>query len=381
MNFELSDEQRLLGESIGRLMADRYAFEARRGFMATETGFSREIWQEYADLGLLALPFAEADGGIGGGTEEVMIVMEALGRALALDPYLSGIVTTAALLTHGASAEQRAALVPEIVDGTVQFAFAHHEIEAGYDLACVGTRAVNDGTGFVLDGAKSLVLHGASAGTFIVSARMSGALRDETGIGLFRVDATAPGLSVRGYPTQDGMRAAEITFSSVKLEADALLGGNRDAFPVIARAVDETIAALCAEAVGAMEQALALTVEYLKTRKQFGRTIGEFQVLQHRASEMVVELEQARSMAMYAAMMARNPDAGLRSRAISAAKAQIGRSGRIIGQSAVQLHGGVGMTMEYAIGHYFKRLTMIDKAYGDVDHHIEKLGLAGGLAA
>lgn len=379
MNFDFSDEQRLLKDSIERLLADRYGFEARRGYMTEDGGFSLDIWQEFADLGLLALPFAEEDGGIGGGAEDIMIAMQAMGRVLAVDPFLPAVVIAASVLRNGAGADQRAALVPAIAEGGLRLAFAHSESAAGYRLAHVGTTARAEGEGFTLDGQKTLVLHGGSAQRLIVSARLGGKAEDEAGIGLFLVDADAPGVSRHDYPTQDGMRAAEITLSGVKVGADALLGGNRDALLVIRQAVDEAIAALCAEAVGAMEATLEITVDYLKTRQQFGRAIGDFQALQHRASEMVVELEQARSMAMYATMMARHPDAGQRSRAVSAAKVQVSKSAKLIGQAAVQLHGGVGMTMEYQVGHYFKRLTMIEKAFGDADWHLDQLSQAGGL--
>ena len=381
MNFDFSDEQRLLKESVERLLADRYGFEDRGKFIASEGGFSRAIWQEYADLGLLALPFSEEDGGIGGGPEEIMIAMQAFGRVLAIEPFLSGVVIAASVLRTGGNAEQRAVLVPDIAGGALSIGFAHSEAGAGYRLAHVETTARAADGGYLLDGAKTLVLHGGSAHKLIVSARLSGDAGSENGIGLFLVDADAPGVARRDYPTQDGMRAAEITLSGVKVEADALLGGSENALPVIRQAVDEAIAALCAEAVGAMEVSLEATVEYLKTRKQFGRAIGEFQALQHRAAEMVVDLEQARSMAMYATMMSRHPDPRQRGAAVSAAKVQISKSAKTIGQGCVQLHGGVGVTMEYQIGHFFKRLSMIEKAFGDTDFHLDRLAEAGGLAA
>lgn len=381
MDFDLNDEQRLLKESIDRLMADRYGFEERQGYIRAEGGYDRALWQEYADLGLLALPFREEDGGIGGGPEEVMLVMEAFGRALAVEPYLTGVVMASSLVNALADEAQRAALVPGIVSGETRLAIAHAEMGAGNRLSHVATTARAGGEGLALDGAKTLVLHGGTADAFLLTARLSGETGDESGLGVFLVPADAPGLTRRDYPTQDGMRAAELTLENVRLEGTALLGNNRDAFPALARMQDEAIAALCAEAVGAMEKALELTVDYLKVRKQFGRPIGEFQVLQHRAAEMLIELEQSRSMAIYATMMAREENAAVRSRAISAAKVQIGKAARFIGQQAVQLHGGIGVTMEAAIGHYFKRLTMIEKAFGDTDHHMERLAEAGGLAA
>lgn len=377
MNFDLSDEQRLLRDSLSRLMADQYGFEDRRRYMSMEGGLNPALWAAFAEMGLLALPFPEADGGIGGGAEETMIVMEALGRALALEPFLHAVVIPACLLRHLGSGAERAEIVPMIASGEMRPAFAHGEAGAGYRTGHVETRAKASGDAFALDGVKTLVVHGGSATHLIVSARLSGAAGDENGIGLFIIDAASPGVIRRDYPTQDGMRAAEITLEG----AIGRRIGTGEAFPALAAAADEAVAALCAEAVGAMEAALELTVDYLKTRKQFGRAIGDFQVLQHRAAEMVIELEQARSMAIYATMMARSDDADARARAVSAAKLQISRSAKLMGQSAVQLHGGVGMTIEYAIGHYFKRLTMIEKAFGDTDFHLDRLSAAGGLLA
>ena len=256
------------------------------------------------------------------------------------------------------------------------------ERQSGYDLNDVALSAVKDGGGgFVLNGEKTLVGQGDSADKFIVSARLKGARRDREGVGLFLVDANAEGVSRRGYPTQDGQRAAEIGFAGVRVAPDDVLGAPDGALPVIERAVDETIAALAAEAVGAMSEALTMTVEYLKTRKQFGVTIGSFQALQHRASDMVVALEQARSMMYLAAMMAGEDDEKERARTMSAVKAQIGRSAKFIGQQAVQMHGGIAMTYEYKVGHLFKRLTMIDAAYGDADVHVRRLADRGSLFA
>ena len=253
-------------------------------------------------------------------------------------------------------------------------AFAHAERQARYNLADVATTARKDGENFVLDGAKTLVIHGDSANKFIVSARLAGARQEAKGIGLFLVDAAAKGVSRRGYTTIDGLRAAEVTLTGVR--ADAALGEPGNAFPLIERTADIAIAAQCAEAVGAMAAIQELTVDYLKTRKQFGVPIGNFQVLQHRAAEMLIALEQARSMAMLAAMTAEEENAGERRKAISAAKVQICNSSRIVGQQAVQLHGGIGMTMEYKVGHYFKRVTAIQAQFGDAMHHLNLLARA-----
>jgi pimeloyl-CoA dehydrogenase small subunit len=381
MDFDLSEEQRLLKDSVDRLLADRYDFETRKKHADNPEGWSRELWAQYAELGLLALPFAEEHGGFGGGATETMIVMEAFGRALVLEPYLATVVLSGGLLAEGGSGEQKSRVIPKIADGNQRLAFAHTERQSRYDLADVATVAKRDGDGWIIDGEKSLVLHGDTADQLIVSARTSGSRRDRGGIGLFLVEPKADGASRRGYPTQDGLRAAEISLSRVRVGPENVIGDPENALPLIAKVVDRAIAALCAEAVGAMHEMHVLTVEYLKTRKQFGVPIGSFQALQHRAVDMFVALEQARSMAMFATMMAMDDNAEERRKAVAAAKIQIGRSGRLVGQQAVQLHGGVGMTMEFKVGHYFKRLTMIDTLFGDADHHLARLAEAGGLLA
>ena len=379
MDFDFTEEQRLLKESVDRFISDRYEFEQRKAFAKNDAGFSSENWSQFAELGLLAIPFAEEHGGFGGGPIETMIVMEAFGRGLVLEPYVSTVVLGGGLLRHGGSEAQKSEFISKIASGDLRLAFAHGEAQARYDLGDVATRAKKGGSGYVLDGEKSLVLNGDSADMLIVSARVGGGQGDRKGIGLFLVDANARGVSRRGYPTQDGLRAAEISLGGVEVPADRLIG--EDALPIIERVVDEAIAALAAEAVGAMAEMHALTVEYLKTRKQFGVAIGAFQALQHRAVDMFVALEQARSMAMFATMMSAEDDTEIRSRAVSGAKVQIGRSAKIVGQGAIQLHGGVGMTMELKVGHYFKRATMIDVMFGDADYHLARLAEAGSLAA
>jgi pimeloyl-CoA dehydrogenase small subunit len=379
MDFELSEEQRLLKDSVERLTTQRYDFEARKKYTGEADGWSRALWKQYVDLGLTALPFAEEYGGIGGGPVETMIVMEAFGRALALEPYWASVVLGGSFLARGASDAAKAEMLPKVAAGESLLAFAHIERQARYDLADIATTAKKDGAGYVLDGAKSLAVHGDCADHLIVSARVSGGQRDKNGIGLFLVDAKAPGVTRRGYPTMDGLRAAEVTLANVKVGADAVIGEPGNAYPLIERVSDIAIAALAAEAVGAMSAMHEITVDYLKQRKQFGVPIGNFQVLQHRAGDMLIALEQARSMAMLATMMAGEENAAERRKAISAAKVQIGRSGRIVGQGAIQLHGGIGMTMEYKVGHYFKRVTMIDTLFGDADHHLGVLARTGGI--
>ena len=376
MNFELSDEQRLLKDSVERLLADRYGFEARKGYAQEPDGFSRKMWKQYAELGLLALPFDEKHGGIGGSAVDTMLVMEAFGRALVIEPYLATVILAGSLLRLGGNGKQRDTYLPKLAAGEMTLAFAHAEQQARYTLSDIKTTARKDGHNYIIDGAKTLVLHGDSADAFIVSARLSGNQRDTGGIALFIIGANANGLTRRGYATNDGQRAAELTLTNVRVPADAALGAPGVAFPLIERVIDIAIAAQCAEAVGAMSAMHEMTVDYLKTRKQFGVPIGNFQVLQHRAAEMLIALEQARSMAMLAAITAEDENAAERRRAISAAKVQICNSGRLIGQQATQLHGGIGMTMEYAVGHYFKRVTAIAATFGDAAHHLDLLARA-----
>src|SRR5215471_10424232 len=381
MDFAFADEQRLLKDSVERLLADRYDFEARQRFMKEPAGWSRALWRSYADLGLLGLPFDEKHGGVSGGPVETMIVMEAFGRALALEPFFATVVLGGGLLRLGANETMRAVLIPKIAAGDLLLAFAHAERQSRYDLADVATTARRDGAGYVLDGTKSLVIHGDCADKLIVSARLAGERRDHDGIALLMVDADATGMSRRGYSTVDGLRAADVTLAGVRVKADRILGEPGNAFPLIAQVVDAAIAALAAEAIGAMAAMHEITVDYLKTRKQFGVPIGNFQVLQHRAADMLIALEQARSMAFFATMMAEEPDPTERCKAVAAAKVQIGRSGRIVGQGAIQLHGGMGMTMEHSVGHYFKRVTMIDTLFGNADHHLAALARLGGFVA
>ena len=376
MDFDLSDEQRLLKDSVDRFIADKYRFEARRLYRAEPGGWSRAAWAQMAELGLLGLPFSEADGGFGGGPTETAIVMEAFGRGLVVEPYLATAVIGAALLRHVATPEQRARLVPEIAAGERALAYAQVERQSRYSLNDIKTKAVRSGDGWALTGAKSLVLSGDTADTLLVTARTDGDERARHGIGLFLVEAEAKGVSRRGYPTQDGLRAAEIEFDAAPAEA---LGDPGEALPGLEWAQDEMLAALAAESVGVMQAMLDMTADYLKTRKQFGKPIGDNQALQHRAVDMYVSLEQARSMSIFATMMASDETVIERQRAMHAAKVQIGRSGRHIGQEAVQMHGGIGMTMEYAVGHFFKRMTMIERGFGDTETHLAALARLGGL--
>lgn len=374
MDFDLSEEQRMLQDSVQRLLADQCSFEQRQALLRDGGAGSDALWRQFAELGLLGLPFAEADGGLGGGPVDTLLVMQAIGRSLAPVPYLATAVLGGGLLRTVASSEQRARLVPAIAAGELTLAFAHSETQARFDLGDVRTTARPDNGGWVLQGEKRFVLAGDSAQQLIVSARAG------DGIGLFLVDAKQAGVSRRGYRIQDHSRCADIRFEDVKLEAGARLGQG-DTLPAIELVVDQAIAALCAEAVGAMDVAQELTVDYLKVRKQFGVAIGSFQALQHRAVDMLVATEQARSMALYATMMCTEADALERQRAVSAAKVQVNQSGRFVGQEALQLHGGIGMTEECQVGHYLRRLSMIEMLFGDTAHHLRRLARAGGLIA
>ena len=382
MDFDLNDEQRQLKDSVDRMLADTYGDLAQRmAYMKEPKGYKAALWQQYAELGLLGVPFAEEHGGLGQGLTETMIIAEAFGQALAVEPYMATVVLSGGVLRHSGNATLLHELVPAIVEGKLTLALAHQERQARFDLADIATTARADGKGgYTLEGEKVVVLAGDSADKLIVTARVSGGRADRGGVGLFLVDAKANGVTRRGYPTQDGQRAADVTLSAVRVEREAVVVGPDNGLGVLERVVDEAMAVLSAEAVGAMAGLHDLTVDYLKTRKQFGVPIGSFQVLQHKAVDMLTALEEARSMALYATMMAAEPDAKERRKAIAAAKVQIGKSARFVGETAIQLHGGIGMTMEYKAGHYFKRLTMIDMAFGDSDHHLRELAKMGGLS-
>ncbi len=379
MDFDLTEEQRLLKDSVDGLLTDAYEFELRKKYMKEKGGWSKAIWGKLAEQGLLGLPFAEEDGGFGAGAVETAIVMEALGKALVLEPYLATVVIAGGFLRHGGSDAQKAAHIPSIIDGSRTFAFAQLEKNSRYDLGDVSTTAKKKGDGFLIDGEKFVVLNGENADTLIATARTKGGRHDRTGIGVFLVPANAKGVVKKSYPTQDGLHAADISFTAVEVGADAAIGDGENALPLIERVVDEARTAICAEAVGLMDESLKTTVEYIKTRKQFGVAIGSFQSLQHRAADMFVAVEQARSMSMFATMAADFDDPKERAKAVAAAKVQIGKSGKFVGQQAIQLHGGIGMTQEAKIGHYFKRLTMIENTFGDTDYHMRRVSEAGGL--
>ena len=374
MDFAYSEEQQMLADLVGRFVERDYGFDRRRALAADGRGFSEENWQQFAQMGLLGLNVPAEYGGMGATPVETLIVMEAFGRGLVLEPYVSSAVIGASLLAAAGSEERKRQLLAAIAEGRCRAALASLEAQGRFDLWHVGTAARATPDGWVLSGSKAVVIDGDSADLLLVSARTSGAASDRKGISLFLVPAGAPGVSVRGFPCIDGRRSAEVSLNNVAVPAADMLGEPGGACAAIEWAVDRGIAALCAEAVGAMARLVELTAEYLRTRKQFGKPIGSFQALQHRAVDMLVALEQARSMAFAAAAGVDAADPAERRRAVSAAKAMVGISGRAIGQAAVQLHGGMGMTDELPVGHYFKRLACIDLSWGNAEHHVELYG-------
>lgn len=372
MDFSLSEEQQLLKDSVDRFVRENYELEQRRKLVASDDGFSREHWKTMAELGWLGVALPEEFGGIEGGAVETMVIAEAIGAGLVVEPYLPCVVLAGGMLLDAGSEAQKQELLPKLSEGELMLAVAYAERQSRFDLHDVEFAAAKDGDGWVLNGHKGVVLNGPAADLLIVSARTSGGSRDEDGITLFLVDAGADGVSRRNYPTVDGLRASEVTCENVRVGADRVLGEVGKGYAVLERGVERAIAAICAEAVGAMQVLLDSTNEYLKQRKQFGVPLSKFQVLQHRMVDMFMETEQARSMALMATLKVDSEDAGERRKAIAAAKVQIGKSGRFVGQQAVQLHGGMGMTDELHIGHYFKRLTMIDTMFGNQDYHLKR---------
>jgi pimeloyl-CoA dehydrogenase small subunit len=373
MHFDYNEEQQLLADSIRRFIAKDYDFETRKKIVASAEGASDAVWQTFAEMGLLGIPFAADHGGFGGGAIDLMSAMEAIGEGLVVEPFLATVGLAGQLVERGGSEAQKKAILPAIVEGRLKMAFAHTENGARYDLAHVAAAAKQAGKVWLLDGEKRVVLGAPLADKLVVSARTSGKTADAKGISLFLVDRAAAGVSLRPYVTLDEMRAADVTLKGVEVGADALLGKQGEAGPLIEEVVDFATALLCAEAVGAMKHANDATLEYLKTRKQFGVPIGTFQALQHRMVDMVIAAEQARSMACLAcAKVDSEKDARERSRLISAAKVKISDACRHVSQEAIQLHGGMGMTEELKVSHSFRRLTMIAQQFGDAEHHLAR---------
>jgi alkylation response protein AidB-like acyl-CoA dehydrogenase len=366
MDFDLTKEQQQLGESIQRFVAREYAFEKRKGILRSEEGMSREVWAHLAEMGLLALQVPEEHGGMGGAPIETMLAMNGVGRGLLLEPYLASAVVATALLRDLASPAQQAELFPAMAAGERIVVLAHGEPGARYDLTQVTTKAARAGDGYWLTGRKAVVLHAPSADLLLVSART------DRGVSLFLVPRDAKGVSLEDYRTLDGRRAADVTLVDVRAGREALVGAEGFAQDALVAAHDAAIAATCAEAVGALEALLQATVEYSKSRKQFGVPIGSFQSLQHRMVEMLIHVEQAKSMSYLASLLRDEKDPSARARVMSAAKVVIGRACRSVGQEAIQIHGGMGMTEEFHASHYFRRLAAIELSFGDTEHHLEK---------
>ncbi|KUO54360.1 MAG: pimeloyl-CoA dehydrogenase small subunit [Sphingomonadales bacterium BRH_c3] len=371
MDFNFTEEQAMVRDGLSRLVREQYDWETRRRVVEGEPGWRPEIWAQLAELGLLGMPFSEADGGFGGGAIEAMIAMEEFGKGLVVEPFVPTVVCAGGFLKHAGTAAQKAEHIGGIVDGSRVYAFAYAEPRGRYDYADIQTTAKKDGSGYVLNGHKAVVVGAPWATHLIVTARTSGEQRDRNGVSVFVVEKAADGLITRDYPTIDGRRASEVYLENVSVPADALIGEEGGGLPLIERVADEAIAALCAEACGAMKVAHQMTVEYSRQRKQFGVPIGSFQVLQHRMVDMFTEYEQSVSLTYLATLKLDAPEKE-RKRAVSSAKVRIGQAARFIGQEAIQIHGGMGMTDELAIGGYFKRLTIFNSEFGDIDHHMRR---------
>jgi len=370
MDFNFTEEQTMIRDSLARLIKDQYDFDTRRKVVASKEGWRPKMWAQFAELGLLAAPFSEEDGGLGGGPIDAMVVMEEFGKGLVVEPYLQSVVCAGGFLKRGSDAQKAEHLAP-MMAGERVFAVAYAEPKGRYNLADLETTAKKDGSGWKISGHKAVVVGAPWASHLIVTARTAGGRRDTKGIGVFIVPKDAKGVTTRDYPTVDGRRASEVYFENVSVGAEAAIGDTAGGLPLIERVSDEAIAALCAEACGAMKVAQTMTVEYSRQRKQFGTPIGKFQVLQHKMVDMFMEAEQSVSMT-YMATLKLDEDDVTRKKAASAAKVRIGQAGRFVGQNAIQIHGGMGMTDELAVGHYFKRLTIIDSEFGNVDHHLKR---------
>jgi|TARA_B100002003_G_scaffold251787_1_gene297561 alkylation response protein AidB-like acyl-CoA dehydrogenase len=370
LDFSFTEEQQMLQESVQKFVQKNYDFEVRKKLLDSEKGYSEQNWALFAELGWLTVPFAEEDGGFGGSAVDLMVMMEAFGKAMLVEPFLPTTVLAGGLISQLGSAEQKAELLPQIMEGSLQLACAFGESGSRYNLASVQTSAKTSGDDTVLNGKKIAVLNGCSADRILVVARTSGEERDRDGISVFIVSAGEGGVSINRYTNVDGQRAAEITLNGVKVSSAKLLGEQGSALTALETAVDRATLAVSAEAVGAMDAMLQKTVEYSKVRKQFGTPIGTFQALQHRMADMFIECQLARSIVLMAAMKL---DSGAseteKAKAVSAAKSRIGRAIRKVGQEAVQIHGAVGVTDELDIGHLFKRVTAINVTFGNPDFH------------
>lgn len=370
MDFSYSDEQQMLQESVQKFVQRHYAFDARRAILGSAAGYSAQHWALFAELGWLTVPFAEADGGFGGLATDLMVLMDEFGKALVVEPFVAGVVMGGGLLSALGTPAQKEALLPEVMGGSLQLACALYEERSRYNLAGIATTAQNTGAHFLVHGSKVLVLNAPAAETLLVSVRTAGSEGDAAGVSVLMIPSNTPGIARRDYTTVDGHRAAQLRFENVQVPVSAMLGTPGAALPALQQVIDRATLCVCAEAAGAMDTLLHKTVEYSKTRRQFDVPIGSFQALQHRMADMFIECELARSIVMMAAMTLDSdvPDAQ-KQRAVSAAKSRVGRAARKVGQEAVQLHGGIGISDELDVSHYFKRLTAIELLFGNTDFH------------
>jgi alkylation response protein AidB-like acyl-CoA dehydrogenase len=368
VDFSLSEEQQMLSDGAEKFLAAHYSFEQRRAVLSSPAGISEQTWQTFAELGWLALPVPEDVGGLGGSFIDTTLIMEAMGRRLVLEPYATTVILAARVIARSTNEEVRSSLLPEIAQGTCRIALAHGELASRYDMRNVRTRARLEPDGYVIDGVKVMALDAPSAHKLIVSASIAD--RDE--IALFLLDTNAPGITLRGYPLIDGTRAADVELTAVRVNRSSLLLAGREALEVLDEAIDRLVLARVAEALGAMEVVLQLVSEHLRSRQQFGQPLIRFQALQHRLAEMFVEVQETRSI-LYRGLAYIEAPAAERRAAVSAAKVVAANAGRVVGEQGIQLHGGVGMTEEYQVGHYFKRLIALEKAFGDIDYHLERL--------
>ena len=371
MDFNFTEEQEMVRDGLSRMVREQYDWEARMAAIASEAGWRPEVWAQLAELGILGMPFSEEVGGFGGGAIDAMVVMEEFGKGLVVEPFVPTVVCAGGFLKHAGTEAQQEEHLSAIISGERVFAFAYAEPRGRYDLADLETTAKKDGDSYTLNGHKAVVIGAPWASHLVVTARTGGDRRDKEGVSVFIVDKSAEGVVTRDYVTVDGRRASEVYFENVSVPADALIGEEGAGLPLVELVTDEAIAAQCAEACGAMKVAHAQTVEYSRQRKQFGVPIGSFQVLQHRMVDMYTAYETSVSLT-YLATLKLGEEEKVRKRHVSAAKVGVGQSARLIGQEAVQIHGGNGVTDEYAIGHFFKRLTIFESEFGNIDHHMKR---------
>ena len=372
MDFSLSEEQTMLADSIEKYVTNDYDFETRQKYANSDLGYSAEVWQSFAELGWTAVPFSEADGGFDGGLIELMLMMQQFGRGLIVEPYLANIVLAGGVLRRAGNDNQREQWLQSIIAGELQACLAFVEPQSRYEINSVATTAVADADGWLLNGSKGVVLNGGNATLIIVPARTNGEHGDEEGITLFAVTSDTPGVTRQSYPTVDGLRAAEIHLDNVRVDGDSVLGTVGEGFTTLSAVIDEATLAVCAEAVGIMRVMTEKTVEYSKSRVQFGVPISSFQAQQHRMVDMLTSCEQSYSLLLWA-MMVNDDDGEDAKRAISSIKYQIGTAGQKVGEEAVQIHGAMGVTWELDIAHYFKRITAINQMFGSADWHLDKL--------